>query len=90
MTGRIVSADSSRFPLIEDRAKGLKLVGVLAFGRLLRDFMVPVGGTLGRGVYAGTVIGLMLFILARPGMSKARASLSAIVGGIATAVLMVW
>jgi hypothetical protein len=89
-TGLNVPSTANLHPLIANRAKGLKLVSILVLGRLLRDLLVPVNGTMGRRAYAGTVIGLMLFVMARPEMQVKRAALSALAGGLAAAVLIAW
>jgi hypothetical protein len=83
-------SSTSRFPLVEDRAKGLKLLGVIILGRALRDLIVPAGSHIGRSVYAGALVSVMLFLLARPGLARARAALWAVLGGLATAAIVAW
>ena len=82
------SSNVSRFPLIEDRAKGAKLLGIIIVGRALRDVVVPANSQVGRSVYAGALAAVMLYLLARPGITRARAALWAVLGGLAITAIM--
>jgi hypothetical protein len=81
---------TSRFPLVEDRAKGLKLLGVMILGRAVRDLIVPADSQVWRGIYVGALVSVMLFLLVRPGVARARAALWAVIGGLATAAVVAW
>ena len=81
---------TSRFPLVEDRAKGLKLLGVMILGRAVRDLIVPADSQVWRGIYVGALVSVMLFLLAQPGVARVRAALWAVLGGLATAAIVAW
>ena len=82
------SSNPSRFPLIDNWAKGAVLLGLVLVGRVLRDIVVPANSELGRGVYFGAVAGVLLYLMARPGITRARAAIWATLGGLATAAVM--
>ena len=88
MGGIADSSSSTRFALIEDRAKGLKLIGIMVLGRTLRDIIVPAGSQVGRGVYVGALVSVILYILRRPEIAPGRAVLWAVLGGLAATAVM--
>ena len=88
MPGVSESSSASRFPLVEDRVKGGMLLAVVILGRALRDIIVPAGSQVGRGVYTGALVGVMLYLLARPGITPARALFWAVLGGLATTAIV--
>jgi hypothetical protein len=82
------ASDVPRFPLVEDRAKGLRLLAVMILGRALRDIVVPARNQIGSGVYVGALVGVLLYIMARPGVTRTRALVWAVLGGLATTVVV--